>query len=115
MKTKILLRNTSNSVLDNIVSLHSRAHPQLRYIQNLWALNIIDNEDRFYEEPYDTLRRILPKVVDLINNTCFEKVGITGKLYRSNILKGLEDLKLAKRTEDYKLELIKDSYGNTAF
>ena len=34
------------------------AHPKFRFIQALWALNIVDNEDRFYEEPYETLEKI---------------------------------------------------------
>lgn len=46
-------------------------NPELRFIQALWALRIIDFEsidgrtheiivpvDRFYEEPFDTLKRI---------------------------------------------------------
>lgn len=39
--------------------------PDLRFIQALWALGIVDREegsleikDRFYEEPCDTLKRI---------------------------------------------------------
>lgn len=34
-------------------------NPQLRFIQALWALSIIDKvKDRFYEESSDTLKRI---------------------------------------------------------
>ena len=39
-------------------------NPELRFIQALWALKIIDSEDnreivdRFYEEPSETLKRI---------------------------------------------------------
>ena len=34
------------------------AHPELRFIQALWGLNIVDREDRFYEEPNVTLEKI---------------------------------------------------------
>lgn len=33
-------------------------HPELRFIQALWALNIVDREDRFYEEPDVTYKKI---------------------------------------------------------
>lgn len=39
-------------------------NPQLRFIQALWALDIISRngnmeiEDRFFEEPWDTLQRV---------------------------------------------------------
>ncbi len=35
-----------------------KVHPELRFIQALWALNIVDNEDRFYEESSVTLEKI---------------------------------------------------------
>ena len=33
-------------------------HPELRFIQILWGLNIVDNSDRFYEESCITLNKI---------------------------------------------------------
>ena len=33
-------------------------HPDMRFIQALWALNIIDKEDRFYEESEITLTKV---------------------------------------------------------
>ena len=33
-------------------------YPDMRFIQALWALNIVDKEDRFYEEPEITLEKI---------------------------------------------------------
>jgi hypothetical protein len=33
-------------------------HPNYRFIQALWAMGIIDKEDRFYEESDQTLKRI---------------------------------------------------------
>lgn len=32
--------------------------PDMRFIQALWALNIVDKEDRFYEEPQVTLEKV---------------------------------------------------------
>lgn len=103
-KEKIKLRDTANSVLSNVVALNGSIYPQLRYIQNLWATNIIDHEDRFSEEPYDTIKRVLPKIINLVNIDF--KDNIVNKLYRANIFKGLEALNLARKTEDFKLELL---------
>lgn len=33
-------------------------NPDMRFIQALWALNIVDEEDRFYEEPEITLAKV---------------------------------------------------------
>ena len=33
-------------------------HSELRFIQALWALGVVDREDRFYEEPSVTLKRM---------------------------------------------------------
>lgn len=112
---KISLRRKCNFLLDNIVNLNQSLFPELRYIQNLWAIGVIDIRsiyskgphivDRFSEEPYDTVVRILPKVVDLVNNKFPEKAKITDKIKRANIFTCLEELGLAKKTEDFKLEL----------
>lgn len=104
IKTKIQLRPKCDSILDNVVRLSAHLYPELRYIQNLWATNIIDREDRFSEEPYDTIVRILPRIADLINVEF--KEDLHNKICRMNILNGLERLGLAKKTEDLKLELI---------
>lgn len=113
---KIALREKCNFLLDNIVRLNMSLYPELRYIQNLWALGIIDtryvqNEgnfviDRFFEEPYDTVVRILPKIMDLINNKFPEKAKLTSKINRANIFTCLEELNLARKTSNFKLELI---------
>lgn len=116
IKEKIKLRKECNLLLDNIVNLNISLHPELRYIQNLWALNIIDTKyvqneslrilDRFNEEPYDTIVRILPKIIDLINDKFPEKAKVTDKIKRANIFTCLEELNLARRTINFKLELI---------
>lgn len=114
------MREKCNFLLDNVVRLNMSLYPELRYIQNLWALNIIDSGcgqtmatrwdsyviDRFSEEPYDTVVRILPKIMDLINNKFPEKAKITSKINRANIFTCLEELNLARKTSDFKLELI---------
>ena len=114
-KIKISLRKKCNFLLNNVVNLNLSLCPELRYIQNLWALGIIDsyyvqNEmdyvlDRFSEEPYDTVKRILPKIVDLINNKFPKKSHIGDKIRRANIFTCLEELGLAKKTDDLKLEI----------
>lgn len=116
IKQKIALREKCNFLLDSVVNLNISLYPELRYIQNLWALGIIDtryvqNEgnfviDRFSEEPYDTVVRILPKIMDLINNKFPKEAEIYDKIERANIFSGLERLNLARKTSDFKLELI---------
>ena len=41
-----------------LLAQYLEAHPELRFIQALWALIIVDREDRFYEEPSVTLEKI---------------------------------------------------------
>lgn len=116
IEQKVALREKCNFLLDSVVNLNISLYPELRYIQNLWALGIIDtryvqNEgniviDRFSEEPYDTVVRILPKIMDLINNKFPKKAEISDKIERANIFSGLERLNLARKTSDFKLELI---------
>lgn len=109
-KEKIELRKDCNFLLDNIVNLHISLFPELRYIQNLWALGIIDRYqkgfyiyDRFSEEPYDTVVRILPKVIKLINEQFPEKSDIGDRIKRANIFTCLSRLGLAEKTDDFKL------------
>lgn len=116
IEQKIALRKMCNFLLNNIVNLNLSLYPELRYIQNLWVLGIIDTRyvqndgnfviDRFSEEPYDTVVRILPKIVDLINNKFPEKAKMVDKIKRANIFTCLEELNLARKTSDFKLELI---------
>ena len=116
VKEKIALRRKCNFILGNVVNLNLSLYPELRYIQNLWVLGIIDTRyvqndgnfviDRFSEEPYDTVVRILPKIMDIINNKFPEKAKVTDKINRANIFTCLEELNLARKTSDFKLELI---------
>lgn len=72
IKMKIEKRGICNALLMYIVSLHLKMYgDHLRFIQSLWGLGIIDGlgeedqvkiVDRFYEEPYDTLKRISHRI-----------------------------------------------------
>ena len=99
------LRKKCNFILKNVIDLYLSIFPSIRYIQALWNLDIIDERDyregpeivdRFSEESYDTIVRILPKIYNLINNQFPEDTGVTNKLLRLNIIKGLEELNLSK-------------------
>ena len=112
IKEKIALRKKCNFILGNIISLSLSLNPELRYIQNLWVLNIIDVMeyregtevvDRFGEEPYNTIVRILPKIVELINTRLLEHLIITSKLHSINIITGLEELGLVIREDTFKI------------
>lgn len=105
---KISLRWECNAILIAVVSLSQKISGDLRFIQNLWALRIIDQTpvsntlpkiiDRFSEEPYDTIVRILPQILTLLNSRFFEAESIDSidlKL-RQTIIDGLKELKLAK-------------------
>lgn len=107
------LRPECNRLLENVVELYLKTFPELRFIQMLWGLNIIDstyiqNEeypiiDRFYEEPYDTVVRILPEIEALINDYFPKDPTIIMKILRANIFTRLERLNLAHKTDDFKL------------
>ena len=109
-KEKIKLREKCNRLLDTIINLNISLHPELRYIQNLWVLGIIDQcvgssetLDRFSEESYDTIKRIMPQIVDLINNKFPEKANIEDRIMRGNIFMYLDELGLAKVIDNFKL------------
>lgn len=58
-------RDKYNKECLNKLNEFLEANPEVRFIQALWALNIIDKEDRFYEEPKETLIRINEKLEEL--------------------------------------------------
>ena len=39
-------------------------YPELRFIQALWAIGIVDREDRFYEPSEVTLEKIKKRLTD---------------------------------------------------
>lgn len=51
-------RLDNNRRILTILSEYIEKHPDLRFIQILWALNVVDHSDRFYEEPETTLEKI---------------------------------------------------------
>lgn len=61
------MRQKANLLLNEIVRLFLHSYPDLRYIQALWNLGIIDQRsniiaDRFYEEPINTLARCRKRI-----------------------------------------------------
>ena len=51
-------RQKYNSEILNKLQDFLKEHPDFRFIQALWALNIVYREDRFYEEPDKTLDKV---------------------------------------------------------
>lgn len=58
-------RKEENEKLLKILKDYLEANPDIRFIQALWNLKLIDSKigegiiDRFYEEPSETLKRIV--------------------------------------------------------
>lgn len=99
IEEKIKRRKKDNLFLENLVRLYQEIYPELRYIQSLWALGIIDKEnkviDRFYEEPYDTIVRILPTIQTLLLVIdSMDKKNTAIKFKVSNIYHYLNELNL---------------------
>lgn len=69
MKKKIKLRKECNELLQTIIRIYLNQYPNIRLVQALWNLTIIDKRDRFSEEPYDTLVRIKPHIIQLLSST----------------------------------------------
>lgn len=110
------IQRKCNFLLGNVIELGLSLNPDFGYIQNLWDLGIIDEKeyregpevvDRFSEESYDTVVRILPNIIDLINNKFPENCQVTDRIRRANIFTCLEELNLAQKTSDFKLVLKK--------
>lgn len=68
-------RKEENKKLLKVLADYLENNPDIRFIQALWALGIIDREvidtsgfetsfivDRFYEEPDKTLERVISKI-----------------------------------------------------
>ena len=56
------MRQKANLIINELVQLYLETYPDIRYVQALWNLGIIDHRsnliaDRYYEEPVDTLKR----------------------------------------------------------
>ena len=67
----------------DLISQYLLKNPEIRFIQALWSLGIIDRDscgvivDRFYEKSEDTLDRILPQYISI-------NIANDNKLYVSN-------------------------------
>ena len=68
---EILQRKQFNLELLKIVEEYINSNEQLRFIQILWNLNIIDKIDRFHEEPQLTLKRVKNRLsqIEKMKNT----------------------------------------------
>lgn len=52
-------REYSNALILHKLKTMLNNNPQIRFIQALWILGIVDDKDRFYEEPEITYKRII--------------------------------------------------------
>ena len=57
-KMELENRQKYNKEILEILSEFIEEHPEMRFIQALWALDIVSLEDRFYEEPSKTLDKV---------------------------------------------------------
>lgn len=51
-------RYENNKQILEILKNSIEENKNLRFVQILWMLNIVDNTDRFHEEPWVTIKRI---------------------------------------------------------
>lgn len=95
-------RDSANNCLLNVIQLYLKIYPKVRFIQALWTLSIIDSDkiniledskiiDRFYEEPYETIKRIRPRIETLIESEFPESSTLSMRLLRNNIKRYLKD------------------------
>lgn len=91
------MRQRVNLFLNEIVRLFLHSHPDLRYIQALFALGIIDKGcgqtlatrwdsfviDRFYEEPIDTLKRCRERITKFLEEKYPDKVVELNRFFES--------------------------------
>lgn len=75
----------------NVVQLALRTYKDIRFLQLFYSMNIIDEDDRFFEEPYDTIIRILPTIIDMLDTSSDSSID---KAIKQNITLGVSELKL---------------------
>lgn len=91
---KINDREFCNMILLDCIKLHYVLYgPNLRFIQMLWSYGIVDEEDRFYEEPYDTIKRILPKLRVKLNDSKIE-FKLSAQILKNNIIRNLKNINI---------------------
>lgn len=89
---KIKNREFCNIILLDFIKLYYVLNgSDLRFIQMIWASYIIDKEDRFYEEPYDTIKRILPNIVNKLRDSNINN-RLPAKILRNNIIRNLKSI-----------------------
>ena len=55
-------RQESNKKLLTLLEEYISKYPNFRFIQLLWLLDIVNDDDRFYEESEETLKIVLKKL-----------------------------------------------------
>ena len=91
IKHKIELRSKCNFILMNVVQLALHTYKDIRFLQLFYSMNIIDEDDRFFEEPYDTIIRILPTIMDMLDTSSDSSIN---EAIKQNITLGVSELKL---------------------
>lgn len=87
---KIRVRRECNSIIRNSISLLLEINRDLNYLQALYLLDFIRNQDQFHEEPYDTVKNSLVYIKDLLFNDFPKDSTIVMRLIRAVIKDNLE-------------------------
>lgn len=112
---KIKLRNECNLILKKIIEFNSNIF-NLCYIQSLWTLGIIDTKyiqndsyyiiDRYLEESYDTIVRILPRIIEIFNNKLPKDISFEDKIEYESILYWLKKLNFIQKDSNNEIKII---------
>lgn len=101
----VVVRKNSNKLINRALELYQDIFSDLRYMQYLYLMGLTTEEDRFYEEPYQTVKKILPNIQILINKKFPKKATLKMKICRWLIFNLVEELKLGKKGKNSTLEL----------
>lgn len=101
IEQKIALRERCNFLLDSVVNLNISLYPELRYIQNLWALGIIDtryvqNEGNFVIDKFSE------ELFNMITTMSFLEIGRKYGVTDNTIRKWCKDYDLPSTKRDLK-------------
>lgn len=83
-----------NKLLNELISLYQLIFPSNKYIQTLYDLGIINKENNYYENSYDTIIRILPKIKLMLTDLDNMKPSFMIKIRMNNIKEYLKELNL---------------------
>lgn len=112
IKEKINNRWICNSILLECIKLKNYLYGKhLRFIQSLWALGFINNEDKFYEEPYDTIKNNISKIIDLVNDSNIST--ISEKIIKNNIIYYLNSIKINLILNEEEIYVLNNNNGQT--